>query len=360
MPWAPTVLTPFANAGNDAVDLGCNPDQSVYVWPAMHRTGNVALIGLTNVGKSTFLNTALGEPLAIVSSRPQTTRDTLLAIVYWKNAEIALIDSPGLHKPRNELGHRMNAAAMGCLRSADVVVLIVNAEQLVRRTKPQGCGTRADGPRIWQDTRHLTAAVAANTPLVVVANKIDKLTDKRLLLPLLAELNSWRPSIPVIPVSCLLRADVERVLDELEPLLPAGPNRFSSDALTDRPVRYFVAEYIREQVMRTTSGEIPFAVAVKLDEFAEYPSVTVIKATLCVEKDGQRVILIGRSGQQVRKIGMLARRRIEGLLKQKVHLELFIRTQKQWRDRRSDLDDLGYAKLRATGWAIAPTRAGQS
>ena len=328
----------------------------------MHRTGNVALIGHANVGKLTFLNTALGEPLAIVSSRPQTTRDTLLAIVYWKSAEIALIDSPGLHKPHNELGYRMNAAAMDCLRSADVVVLIADVDQLVRRTKSEERGALTGRSRLWEHERQLTTAIAGKTPLIIVVNKIDKLADKRLLLPLLAELNSWRQSTPIIPASCLQLGDVQRVLDEIEPLLPAGPNRFSSDTLTDRPIRYFVAEYIREQVMQTTSGEIPFAVAVKLDEFAEYPSVTVIKATLCVEKDGQRVILVGRGGQQVRKIGILARRRIEGLLKQKVHLELFVRTQKRWRDSRSDLDDLGYSKLHSNGsdCAIAPTQAGRT
>ena len=306
----------------------------------MHKSGDVALVGRTNVGKSTFLNTALGEPLAIISSRPQTTRDTLLGVVIWKDSEIALIDNPGFHRPHNELGIRMNSAAMNCLVSADLVLLVADAEQLQRESK-----SRSRNSSAFDDERRLIAAMPEHTPCVIVLNKIDKLAKKTSLLPLLAELDTLRPSTPVVPVSSLLRSDVERVLDVIGQLLPAGPNRYPTDTLTDRPVRYFAAEYIREQAMRTTSGEIPFAVAVKLDDFSEYPSVTVIKATICVEKAGQRVILIGSGGRQIREIGILSRQRIEGLLKTQVHLELFVQTKKQWRDSRVALDDLGYARL---------------
>ncbi len=324
----------------------------------MNRTGSVALVGRANVGKSTFLNAALGEPLAAVSSRPQTTRDTLLGIVNWKDAEIALIDTPGIHNPRNKLGQRMNAAAMASLRSADLVVMFLDAAKLLRGSRSE----RLHAASASIEERHLVSAIPQTTPCILVLNKIDKLVDKQLLLPLLCEFDTWRASTPIIPVCCLRRDDVERVLDEIAHLLPAGSRRFSPDTLTNRPVKYFVAEYIREQVMQMTFGEIPFAVAVRVDEFVEYPSITLVKATLCVEKDGQRVILIGRGGRQIREIGIRARKRIEQLLCQKVQLELFVRTQTHWRDTKTDLDELGYGELDSAVWDCSklPTRRGRT
>ncbi len=310
----------------------------------MHRTGNVALIGRANVGKSTFLNEALGEPLAIVSSRPQTTRETLLGVVYWKDTEIALIDCPGFHKPMNELGHRMNAAATDCSRQADLVLFVTD---VVSRPRSSPNKSGAHSPKEFEQDRQLLGEVPANIPGIVVVNKIDLLANKTQLLPILSDLGSIRPAYPIIPISCLQRSDVERVLDVLAPLLPEGAHRYSADTLTDRPVRYFVAEYIREQVIHTTSGEIPFAVAVTLDEFSEFPTVTIIKATISVEKDGQRAILIGRGGRQIREVGILSRQRIERLVQKQVHLELFVRTKKKWRDNRVHLDELGYAPLRS-------------
>ena len=308
----------------------------------MNRTGNVALIGRANVGKSTFLNMALGEPLAIVSSRPQTTRETLLGVVYWNDAEIGLIDCPGFHKPINELGRLMNASAMDCLLQSDVVLFITDAAALVHTSRSRSSATI---PRQLEQDLQLLADVPAEKPGMIVVNKIDLFADKTRLLPILADLGSVRPSYPIIPASCLQRVDVVRVLDVLTPLLPEGDHRYSQDTLTNRPVRYFVTEYIREQVIHTTSGEIPFAVAVTLDEFSEFPTITVIKATISVEKDGQRAILIGRAGRQIREVGILSRKRIEHLLQKQIHLELFVRTRKKWRDNRLHLDEMGYSAL---------------
>jgi GTP-binding protein Era len=178
-----------------------------------------------------------------------------------------------------------------------------------------------------------------------VVNKIDLLSGKASLLSVLSELHSYRPDCPIIPISCLQESDVQRVLEVIAPLLPLGAHRYPPDTLTDRSVRYFVAEYIREQVFRTTFGEVPFAVAVTLDEFSELPTATVIKATITVEKDGQRVIVVGRGGRQIREIGILSRQRIERLVQKKVHLELFVRTKKRWRDNCVALNELGYVEL---------------
>jgi len=308
----------------------------------MHRSGSVTLVGRTNVGKSTFLNTALGEPLAIVSPRPQTTRDPLLGVVLWNEAEIAMVDCPGFHRPRNELGVRMNTVAMDRLAHSDLVLLFTDIEPLIRSVPGKAKPAPVNVSRTYGEELKLLASVPDGIPRILVVNKVDKLSDKRMLLPLLSAFGEACPSVTLVPASCLFRNDVEHVLDLIAPLLPLGPHRFEPDTLTDRPVRYFAAEYIREQVMLATSGEVPFAIAVTLDEFSELPSVTIVKATLCVEKDGQRIILIGRGGQMIREIGIASRSRIEGLLKKKVHLELFVKTRKYWRNNKAALEDLGY------------------
>jgi GTPase len=342
VPYMPPVVTPIADPCNGAVDFGCNCGKSVYLWPAMQRTGQVPLVGRTNVGKSTFLNAALGEPLAIVSRHPQTTRDALLGVVMWKEAEIALVDCPGFHKPRNELGVRMNVIAKDQLIHADLVLLVTDIEPLLRISRGRARSAPVDLRRQYDDELKLMSDIPETIPYAVIVNKVDKLSDKGLLLPLLSQLHEVRPSVSIIPTSCLLRDDVERVLDVIAPLLPVGPHRYGADTLTDRPNRYFVAEYIREQVMQGTSGEVPFAVAVTVDEFSELPSITIIKATLSVEKEGQRIILIGRGAQKIRDIGIRSRKRIEELLRKKVHLELFVRTRNYWRNNQVELEDLGY------------------
>jgi GTP-binding protein Era len=320
----------------------------------------VALIGRANVGKSTFLNTALGEPLAIVSSYPQTTRDALLGVVTREDVEFALLDSPGLHKPHNELGRRMNQSALETMRRADYALVFVDVMLGVkklgtrtrRRDEPGRPGPKRSAPtpsltrlpnEAWfnEDAR-LIDGIAPSTPWAMVLNKVDQLKDKSLLLPLLSALSERYPGRDIIPTSSIDPADVDRVLTTIAPAMPERPARYGSDTLTDRPLRYFAAEYIREQVMRTTHGELPFAVAVTIDEFNELDSTALIQATISVEKDGQRVILIGRQGHQIREIGILARKRIEHLLQKKVHLQLFVRTSKHWKDNQNLLAELGY------------------
>jgi GTP-binding protein Era len=308
----------------------------------MFRSGTVALIGRANVGKSTFLNTALGEPLAIVSARPQTTRDALLGVVTRDTVEFALLDSPGLHRPHNELGRRMNLAATEAIRRADCALVFIDVSALGRQPRRHPSRT-APERRFWsEEDTHIIDSIPTAMPWVIVLNKVDHVKDKSLLLPLLSDLSARYPSHEVIPISSLNRDDVDRVLSAIAPMMPEGPARYDSDTVTDRPVRYFAAEYIREQVMRTTRGELPFAIAVSIDEFAELPERVVIQATISVEKDGQRIILIGHKGHQIREIGTLARKRIEHLLQRKVHLQLFIRTSKRWKDNQTILAELGY------------------
>jgi GTP-binding protein Era len=300
------------------------------------RFGTVAIVGRSNVGKSTFLNAALGEPLAIVSPRPQTTRENLLGIVRHDGAQIAFVDTPGLHRPHTELGRRMNANAEGALRSTDVVVLMTDVSTVLTSRE------RAAKQPILEEDAKLLAEVPPNVPCVVAINKIDLLKDKARLLPMIAAFSERREVAAFVPLSALEDDGVGRVLDEVGKLLPEGPEGYDESTLTDRPASFFAREYIREQVLRSTAGEVPHAVAVSIDEFSETERLAVIKATLHVEKPGQRAILVGRGGSKIKEIGIGARRRIEELLGKKVHLELFVRVTPRWKDVPRQLAELGY------------------
>jgi GTP-binding protein Era len=315
-----------------------------YAGPPM-RFGTVAVVGRSNVGKSTFLNQAIGERLAIVSPRLQTTRDALLGICHLPQAQVAFVDTPGLHRPKNELGRRMNLMAWEAVRRADALVIMTAVGRL----------SRASDPTLDPEDRDLVAQVESRQPALVVINKVDTLRDKSRLLPLLGAWAAAFPGRELIPGSMLDRADVDRVLGELVPLLPEGVAQYPADDLTDRPTSFFVREYVREQVLLAARGEVPHAVAVSLDEVAERGNLLVAKATIHVEKVGQRKILIGRGGRSIRELGRSARERLECLLDRKVYLELFVRVSPCWRDAPTMLGELGYAVTRAAH-AAGPAR----
>ena len=301
--------------------------------PELTRAGTVALVGRTNVGKSTLLNAALELPLGIVSPKPQTTRDQLLGVVRHAGAEIGLLDTPGLHHARTRLGQTMNASARDAVRSADVVVLVT--------ALPPHPGAEL---RPHPGDLELLDTMPRDRPLVLVINKIDLLRDKRALLPLLAAYAEARPVAAIVPVSALRADGIERVLDEVARLLPEGAPRHAADALTDRPLRYFAAEYVREPILAATVEEVPHAVAVVIDRFVEPPDggTLHIAATIHVERLGQKKILVGRGGGLLKRIGTQARQRIEALTGRKVMLELWVRVSENWRERPGMLAELGY------------------
>jgi GTP-binding protein Era len=243
----------------------------------------------------------------------------------------------------------MNLAAMDAIRRADCALVFIDVTSLSRRPRRHPSHHPLPQRSLWsEEDSRIVDSIPKTTPWVLILNKVDQLRDKSLLLPLLSELAEKYPDHEVIPISSLDAGDVNRVLNAIELTLPEGNARYPSDTITDRPVRYFAAEYIREQVMRTTRGELPFAIAVAIDEFSELAGRVVIQATISVEKDGQRVILIGHKGHQIREIGTLARKRIERLLEKKVHLQLFVRTTKRWKDNQTILTELGYGTSNAT------------
>jgi GTPase len=329
-----------ANAGAKPAHARIKPPRRPVELEGPSRSGRVALVGRPNVGKSTLLNAALEQPLAIVSSAPQTTRDALLGVVHHGRAEIGLLDTPGLHRPRTELGRVMNQTAREAARTADVVVFVTD----VPKPPP---GKPSAGPRPLTPHRGdlvLLADIGAGTPVLLVVNKIDRLRDKTALLPLLEALSKVREFAAVVPISALKDNGIARVLDEASKLLPEGPWRHGPDDITDRPARYFAAEYVREQILRATQAEVPHAVAVTIERFQEPPVGTVhIDATIHVERPGQKRILIGRAGEMLKRIGTEARLRIEELTGRKVNLKLWVRVTEAWRESRARLEELGYS-----------------
>jgi len=300
------------------------------------RFGTIAIVGRSNVGKSTFLNSVLGEPLAIVSPLPQTTRDNVLGVVHREGVQLAFLDTPGVHTPRSELGRRMNASALDAARTADVVLFMTDISAL---TPPK----KAQKEKSVQELDHdLIAGLPKDAVVVLAVNKVDALRDKSKLLPALVAYQELREFAALIPISVKAKDGVELVLNALGEALPEGGIGFDEDTLTDRPTSFFVREYIREQVLLAMRGEIPHAVAVSIDEFAEGSDASSIKATIHVEKVGQRKIIIGTGGLQIKQIRVGAQARIRELLGHKVHLELFVRVTPQWKSMPRQLAELGY------------------
>ena len=308
------------------------------------RSGAIALIGRANVGKSTLLNAALGTPLAITSHTPQTTRDTLLGVLHRGNTELRLLDTPGLHKPKSELGRVMNHFAREAARAADVVVFVTDVPRARKKGAPL---LPHPGDLILLQSFKEGAAESGTTdrPVVLALNKVDLSRDKKALLPLMEAFANVLPFAAIVPLSALREGQAERLLEVVSMLCPEGRWQFGADDLTDRPTRYFAAEYVREQILRATRLEVPHAAAVTIDRFVEPERGAVeIEVTIHVERPGQKKILVGRGGETMKKIGMNARLRVEELLGRKVILKTWVRVTPAWRSSAEQLAELGYQK----------------
>jgi len=290
------------------------------------RAGYVALIGRPNAGKSTLLNRLVGEKIAAVSNKPQTTRFKILGIVTCPEGQIVLVDTPGVHKPGYELNRRMMSAVHDALLSVDVVCLIRDA------SVDTGNGDRFVLDLLKQSSK----------PSFLLLNKTDKLTDKSRLLPLIEWYQAKHTWASVIPISALKGDQVELLLEEIIKHLPIGEPLFSEDELTDQPVRTLAAEIVREKILGVTGEEIPYVTAVVTERFEEVrDDLTRIYCAIYVEKDSQKQIIIGRAGVRLKEIGTRARRDIERLLGHKCYLELFVKVEENWRERERVLNELG-------------------
>jgi len=293
------------------------------------RAGFVAIVGRPNVGKSTLVNRLVGEKVAIVSDKPQTTRNRILAVMNRPGGQVVLFDTPGIHKPMHRMNERMVDAAVGSLAQVDLALWLVDASE------EYGPGDRYVGEVLRR----------AGKPVVLGLNKIDLVAKPR-LLPLIDQYRRLMDFVEVIPLSALEGDNVELVADRLVAHLPEGDRLYPDDFLTDQPERFFVAEMVREQILRHTREEIPYSTAVVVDSFKEGEPLVRIEASILVERDSQKGILIGRGGGMLKAIGSAARREIESFLGTKVYLGLFVKVREGWREDPGVLDEMGLGKPR--------------
>ncbi|WP_411834599.1 GTPase Era [Pseudoxanthomonas mexicana] len=296
----------------------------------VHRSGSVAVIGRPNVGKSTLTNALVGAKVSIVSSRPQTTRHRLLGIATFPHGQIALVDTPGLHRQQGKfsasaMSKVMNRAARGALEGVDAALMVVEAGR-------------------WDEEDTLAYKVLgdAGIPVVLVVNKVDRLRDKSELLPFLAKVSEGREFAAVHPVSALKRNGLEALVKQVLALLPEAPPMFGEDEITDRSERFLAGELVREQLMRQLGAELPYATTVEIERFTEEGELLRIGAVIWVERESQKAIVIGKGGARLKDIGSKARMQMERLFGRKVFLETWVRVREGWSDDETALKAFGY------------------
>ncbi len=305
--------------------------------PRVQRAGTVALIGRPNVGKSTLLNALLGERIAITSHHAQTTRDRIAGILTSDGVQFVFLDTPGFHRARHKLGERMNEIARAAASECDVAVFMTEPET---RMTPEGLAVNAT---VRDDDREILAAIPEKTPVVLLLNKIDKIKKKQVLFPLLEAYGKVRDFAAIVPVSALKGDGRKAILAEVGKALPEGEPLFDAEELSDKPVRFFVGEFVREQILRRTRQEVPHGIAVTVESFDENAKLVRIAVTVHVAKDSHKGIIIGDGGKMLGAVGRAARLRAEELLGRKVHLETFVRATPGWFDDAARLADMGYA-----------------
>ena len=294
-----------------------SPDDSrVYDAPAMSfRSGFAGIIGLPNVGKSTLVNRLVGQKVAIVSPKPQTTRNRIQGIINLPNAQIVLIDTPGVHRAESALGRQMMEEVEQALGSIDVLVLMLDASGDIGRAEEH----------VFQRAKNFRG------PRILLLNKVDRIPKPK-LLPMIEQCSRKAEFAEIIPISAKTGSGCASLVTALVKQLPEGQPYFPPDQVTDQPERFLAAEIVREKVLANTYHEVPHAVAVIVERFEEKPNLVRILAVFHVERDAQKGILIGRSGEMMKKIGTQARLELEEILGVKVFLELAVKVQRNWRD----------------------------
>ncbi|NMH69742.1 GTPase Era [Bacillus sp. RO3] len=293
-----------------------------------YKSGFISIIGRPNVGKSTFLNRVIGQKIAIMSDKPQTTRNKVQGVCTTDDAQMIFIDTPGIHKPKHKLGDFMMKIAQNTLKEVDVILFMVNVEE--------GIGKG--------DHFIIEKLKGVKTPVFLILNKIDQIHPDA-LLPMIQQYNDLFPFAATVPISALEGNNVENLLQIIKDQLPEGPQFYPADQITDHPERFIVSELIREKVLHLTREEIPHSIAVVIDKMERKQDKDLIDvmATIIVERDSQKGIIIGKQGSMLKEVGKRSRVDIENLLGTKVYLELWVKVQKDWRNRSANLRDFGFS-----------------
>lgn len=290
------------------------------------KSGFISIIGRPNVGKSTFMNKVLGQKVAIMSDKPQTTRNKVQGVYTTDDSQMIFIDTPGIHKPKHQLGEHMMKVARNTLKETEVILFIVNASEEIGRGDEFII-------EMLQNTR---------TPVILVLNKIDLVHPDDLL----KQIDVYKDKLEfsdVVPISALQGNNVDRLLEVIETYLPEGPMYYPEDRVTDHPEHFIVSELIREKALHLTSQEIPHAIGVEVEKMkADKGEKIHVQAVIYVERESQKGMVIGKGGKMLKEIGKLARQDIENLLGNKVYLELWVKVQKDWRNKSNFIRSLGY------------------
>ena len=293
-----------------------------------YKSGFVAVVGRPNVGKSTLLNQIIGQKIAIVSDTPQTTRNRILGILTLPDAQILFLDTPGIHKPQHKLGEYMVNSARSALREVDLILFVSDVTESV------GPGERFILDMLKDE----------KTPVVLVLNKVD-LVAKDKLLPIISQYSAFRDFAAIVPVSALAGSNVDRLLSVIKDLLPEGPQYYPEDEVTDQPERVVAAEFIREKIFRLTREEIPHSTAVEVEEMKTRPNGDVfLRATIYVERESQKGIIIGAKGAMLKEIGQQARLDMENIFGSRFFVDLWVKVKNDWRNKEGSLRMFGYDK----------------
>jgi GTP-binding protein Era len=301
------------------------PDQQSAIEDTHLKSGVVALIGRPNAGKSTLLNKLIGEKIAIVSDKPQTTRTRINGVLTRPEGQVVFLDTPGVHKPGYKLNRRMMSIVADALATVDLILLMIDAAE------PMGSGDRFV----------LDMLKRIETPAFLIPNKVDAVGDKSKLLPLISAYASERNFVEVIPISALTGDGVELLILKAFEYLPHGPALYPEDEMTDQPERVMAAEFVREKILQVTGDELPYVTAVVTEGWEDAGGTTKINCLIYVERRSHRAIVIGRGGERLKQIGTAARRDIEKLLGRHVFLSLFVKVRERWRDDERTLNELG-------------------
>lgn len=290
------------------------------------KSGFVAIVGRPNVGKSTLMNHVIGQKIAIMSDKPQTTRNKIHGVYTTQFMQVVFLDTPGIHKRQSRLGDFMNQTALNTLGEVEAVLFLVDAAE--------GMG---GGDRFIAEQMKKVC-----TPVILVMNKIDKI-EPEMLLPLIEEYRKLYDFAEIVPISAKIGDNVDRLLEQIENYLPAGPQYYPEDQVTDHPEQFVVAELVREKILHMTREEVPHSIAVTIEDMrVEQNGVVHISAVIYVERDSQKGIIIGKKGALLKEVGQQARQDIEKLLGSKIFLELWVKVKKDWRNQERVLRDLGF------------------